>query len=148
MESPSRDPVGYEGSKWNLPSYCSSNPIARLDPSGKIDCLARYNACMTACMAVPPPWPWNTGSPKVRAWKHYAYCEARCQSDYMKCLGEKCKEGLDDVAEFCARNPGKCCVVAGILVIGGTCAIVEPTPAGEVCVAGAIGCVLAPSPME
>lgn len=138
----SKDPIGFEGSKWNLFQYCNSSPLGRLDPTGQVDCEARYNACMVGCMAVPPPWPWNTGSKKVKKWKHYAYCEAKCQADYMACLAQKCKEATEDVAEYCARNPGKCCIVGGILVIGGTCAVIEPTPAGEVCVAGAIGCVI------
>ena len=30
----SRDPIGYEGSEWNLYAYCDSQPLTRLDPTG------------------------------------------------------------------------------------------------------------------
>lgn len=35
LGSCSRDPIGYEGSEWNLFEYCSAGPSNRLDPSGK-----------------------------------------------------------------------------------------------------------------
>jgi hypothetical protein len=35
LESCSRDPIGYEGSKWNLFEYVQSHPLTGRDPSGK-----------------------------------------------------------------------------------------------------------------
>lgn len=36
----SRDPIGFEGSKWNLYEYVDSVPTIRLDPSGHAGCTA------------------------------------------------------------------------------------------------------------
>ncbi len=33
----SRDPIGYEGSKWNLLEYCSNAPLRYVDPLGLLD---------------------------------------------------------------------------------------------------------------
>ena len=34
----SRDPLGYEGSQWNLHEYVRSNPVVFVDPSGLVKC--------------------------------------------------------------------------------------------------------------
>ena len=81
-----RDTIGYEDG-FNLYAYVGNDPLKFRDPTGTLrDCDAEYNACMTTCMAVPPPWPWNTGSAKIKKWKHYTYCETVCQASYMACL--------------------------------------------------------------
>ena len=35
LESCTRDPIGYEGSQWNLYEYVGSDPVDRVDPSGQ-----------------------------------------------------------------------------------------------------------------
>ena len=48
LESCSRDPIGYEGSEWNLYEYVSSNPLESTDPFG----LQAFNvfACQAAAL--------------------------------------------------------------------------------------------------
>ena len=36
LESFTRDPIGYEGSEWDLYEYCDSSPLARIDPDGEL----------------------------------------------------------------------------------------------------------------
>ncbi len=40
LESCSRDPIGYEGSEWNLYEYVSSTPTLLSDPTGKVPPIA------------------------------------------------------------------------------------------------------------
>ena len=51
----SRDPIGFEGSPWNLLEYVRSNPGVYLDPSGEafqfgIPFLLALTACAATCM--------------------------------------------------------------------------------------------------
>ena len=47
----SRDPIGYEGSEWNLYEYVASNPLVATDPLGLI--LDSVSGAIRACMALP-----------------------------------------------------------------------------------------------
>jgi len=47
LESFTRDPIGYEGSKWDLYEYVNSKPLVEIDPSGEIAVPA---ICATLCI--------------------------------------------------------------------------------------------------
>ena len=47
LESFSRDPIGYEGSEWNLYEYCHNSPLANVDPDGELYVAV---ACTMACL--------------------------------------------------------------------------------------------------
>lgn len=38
-----RDPIGFEGSKWNLMHYCDGKPLNSVDPDGQDFILTTYN---------------------------------------------------------------------------------------------------------
>jgi RHS repeat-associated protein len=62
----SQDPIGFEGSKWNLYEYVGSRPIGRADPGGRaglgIGAYGNYCGLLrkATCDAVDKPSPLNT----------------------------------------------------------------------------------------
>jgi len=48
----SRDPIGYEGSRWSLYEYVASKPVSGVDPSGKRGLGMNIGGHITAS----PPW--------------------------------------------------------------------------------------------
>ena len=132
LVSPSRDPVGYEGSPTLLYVYCCASPLIKVDPEGMIDCYAMLEGCITTAK-------WNRRRCKKAGGRlcdavfgiDLTICEMRWQSCLMG-------EGFYCVEEYCRRNPGKCVVICGIVVVGGAIAVVEPTSAGEAAVCAAV----------
>jgi RHS repeat-associated protein len=51
----SRDPIGYQGSEWNLYELVSSSPLSRLDPSGMISVFG-YEPPVELRPLSPIPW--------------------------------------------------------------------------------------------
>ncbi|TWU03017.1 hypothetical protein Pla52n_41060 [Stieleria varia] len=50
----SRDPIGFEGSPWNLYKYCNSNPLSAVDPDGElwwVPIPVIIVSCIVACLA-------------------------------------------------------------------------------------------------
>jgi len=52
----SRDPIGYEGSPWNLYEYVEARPLSNVDPSG----MASWASCDAACMPIATATAINT----------------------------------------------------------------------------------------
>lgn len=93
-----RDPIGFDGSKWNVYEYGNSRPMSGTDPFGKkfascciaVACLARQDAaCMLAC-AYDPVWDDRRDS--------WSDCYFKCRKAV---LGGKLK-GLSDAACYAA----------------------------------------------
>ena len=80
LESCSRDPIGYEGSPWNLYEYVSGSPTANFDPTGlwrpcrwadlgKTGVVVYSEGCTIWCLRVPQvPCPGTNGVPVPLAW--------------------------------------------------------------------------------
>jgi len=136
-----RDPIGFEGSEWNLCEYCEARPLFDVDPSGK-SCESDYQSlvddcndgnirCNRGCVSRDPPW---FVRPKG-SWAHIASCEAGCQASYMACHAS-----ADAFYAGCVANRnrllicGSCIVVAGGLV----CCLDSPVPGPADCVGGPI----------
>src|SRR6056297_1899366 len=48
LGSRSRDPIGYEGSRWSLLEYVNGSPLNRIDPTGRVTlevCLWEMKVC-------------------------------------------------------------------------------------------------------
>jgi hypothetical protein len=133
----SRDPIGYEGSPTLLYVYCGASPLIKVDPEGMIDCYAMLEGCITTAK-------WNRRKCKKAGGRlcdavfgiDLTVCEMRWQSCLMG-------EGFYRVQEYCRRNPGKCVIIGGIVVVGGAIAVVEPTPAGETAVCAGVAAAAA-----
>ncbi len=129
-----RDPIGYEGSPYNMYKFLKCTPLAKRDPSGLIDfgcdllfekCNGKAEDLLELCID--------------RGWGNLCYPGyyanlADCIANHLAC---KAAEAINDAATFCSLFPIRCVLVGGVLVIGGVVAVVEPTPAGEAAVGAA-----------
>jgi len=132
-----RDPIGYEGSRWNLYEYGADNPITNKDPLG-LDCESDFQdetlwcnyddiACNRDCLANDPPW----GFGKKGGWRHVKLCESKCLAKYMACYAAaEAKRAACHAAE---NAP----LICGAVIV--TVIILEPTPIGEIIGGGLVG---------
>jgi RHS repeat-associated protein len=136
-----RDPIAAE---INLYRYVRNKPLVFLDPSG-LSCESDFALategcndiaiqCNRDCWKRKPPWPIPCHS-----WAHRAYCESKCQADYMLCYAgaeaiyaackaaEAAENTFNTMAEalaWLAAHPG---VVVGTLVVVAGVAFVVAT---------------------
>jgi len=106
-----RDPIGYEGSKWNLYEYVGGKCTCCVDPDGKL--TWNYKKChddLIACVS-------NSIDDKNKClkegWWSKAACEAFSRADQVKCRAKwlACL-GTSDEALLCYAGVG-----AGALII-------------------------------
>ncbi|MEM8672226.1 MAG: RHS repeat-associated core domain-containing protein, partial [Planctomycetota bacterium] len=86
----SRDPIGFEGSEWNLYEYVNGSPANLLDPSGLAgNCFSKLKTCMSGAMDEYRTCK-NGGVVMehiCRGW--YAARVTLCWGAFFKCLGVK-----------------------------------------------------------
>ncbi|MDZ4850142.1 MAG: RHS repeat-associated core domain-containing protein [Pirellulaceae bacterium] len=79
-----RDPIGYEGSEWNLYEYVSGNPLNRVDPNGLMDNPAVDGRSKNPFRDPPPrPSPSNSISDICKAIRASGCggCGANCETE-------------------------------------------------------------------
>lgn len=122
-----RDPLGYEGSQWNLFQYADNQPVKQFDPTGENPvCYFVYNAAAgSVCMAYATIFEREKGgpyAPENDPGNHKTHCFLNCCMT-MANLGipvilppmnikeviELPAGGLDDCAGDCRANFNGCC---------------------------------------
>jgi RHS repeat-associated protein len=77
-------PADVLGDGPNLYLFVGNSPLDEFDALGLArDCDTEHIECFRACWNRRPPWPAKKGK-----YGHYAYCESKCQAEYMECLAE------------------------------------------------------------
>jgi hypothetical protein len=102
LGSCSRDPVGYQGSPWNLYEYVGGRPLVGMDPMG----LTLLTQCEDHCAQLYPDW-----------WQYHLYvgCINGCQGFKPTKCWWNCMVQTNKCACTCAAN-----VVAATCVTGFT----------------------------
>jgi RHS repeat-associated protein len=117
-----RDPIGENGfeavrkhralaslGEPNRYQFVYNDPLSEYDPFGLIseaDCEAEKSVCDLGCRDMPA----NT------RWQRYLKqtCWAKCMTEYAACLGAVAAQ---QAACWCEKNPGKCVIIGGIIII-------------------------------
>ena len=103
LESFTRDPIGFDGSEWNLYSYVDSRPLLGLDPSGLKNCMADWKACRRSAEA--------DHRQCVRLGKRMcnatlAFDLTRCTGVYKSCMDPP-KPGNNIINKVCGKVTNK-----------------------------------------
>ena len=111
----SRDPIEYDGSKWNLYEYCRCSPIVNLDPEGELFLAV---ACTIACLGslgCAAPCVSVCGADPQCLFDCYSnmgtYGKVVCGGAVLGCAACLCKQAGPICATpllYCIKNPKKC----------------------------------------
>jgi len=107
----SRDPIGFQGSPWNLFEYVSSSPLQRTDPSGEAWGYigAAVFAAMVACAK---PQHDLAHSQYPNSSDKFKHCWVSCRiskscGNAISLFAQLSKEAKDAaIATYCAARPG------------------------------------------